>query len=72
MCDCAIKVRDKLKETTGDPNVFIDGIGWKVGLQIIMSCEYSYRKLTKAGKRSKHHTYQNLIFSFCPFCGKKY
>ena len=72
MCDCAFNVRNKLKEMTGDPNVFIDGIGYNIRLQIRMSCKYSYRKITKAGERSKHHTYQNLIFSFCPFCGKKY
>ena len=72
MCDCAIKVRDKLKEMTGDPSVYLDGIGYTSDLQVRMACNYSYRFLTKAGKRSKNETHQKLIFSFCPFCGKKY
>ena len=76
MCDCVEKIIELLQENCGDNEAKMNGVSFCIGnnnqFQTFMTGSYSFRKKTKTGEFYKTKTRGNVVFVFCPFCGKKY
>lgn len=76
MCDCVEKIIGLLQENCGDNEAKMNGVSFCIGnnnqFQTFMTGSYSFRKKTKTGEFYKTKTRGNVVFTFCPFCGKKY
>ena len=76
MCNCIETVTKLLREKHEDDKLMLQGISYIINnelqLQHFMKGYYHYRRHTKSGDFCKNKTKAYIIFSFCPFCGKKY
>ena len=76
MCDCVEKIIELLQENCGDNEAKMNGVSFCIGnnnqFQTFMTGSYSFRKKTKTGEFYKTKTRGNVVFAFCPFCGKKH
>jgi hypothetical protein len=78
-CGCYERVKQKLREKTGDENTdlnygFVElgkEIEGKQLLELAPIITASYRDKKKDGTFKKKMTNLNIIASFCPFCGTK-
>lgn len=76
MCHCVESIIKLLQEKHDDDELMIEGISYsidsKMQLHQFMNGWYHYRKHTKSGDFYKNKTRAYMMFSYCPFCGKKY
>ena len=76
MCNCIETVTRLLQEKYEDDKLMLQGVSYSIDselqLQHFMNGCYHYRKHTKSGDFCKNKTKADIIFSYCPFCGKKY
>lgn len=72
-CDCYNRVKDLIREKTGDPKASFNGMVVidKNGARRIPTIEISYRKKKKDGTFCKNLSKMHLTYGYCPFCGKK-
>ena len=73
MCNCLNEMEASLEKKTGDPDMRIQGIRFDFKNKCrALACCYDYREKTKKGEYFKIRTHEDFIYSYCPFCGKKY
>ncbi len=71
-CDCYNKVKNMIREQTGDPKATFNGmIVFDKQVRWIPTIEVSYHKKKKDGTFSKRLSKIDLSYEYCPFCGKK-
>lgn len=76
MCNCIETVTKLLREKHEDDELMLQGVSYiidnELQLQHFMKGYYHYRRNTKSGAFCKNKTKAYIVFSYCPFCGKKY
>ena len=72
MCHCIREINKKIKEQTKDDMAFIESVFLINTLSEVPKISFRYNERKKDGTKSKKKTEQNLIPTFCPFCGVKY
>ena len=72
MCDCIDKVRKKLKEQTKDDVGILKNVSYTFSYGEILGTSFLYNARKKDGTKSKKLTEVTILFSYCPFCGKKF
>lgn len=73
MCDCVEKIKKDVAEERDVAEVEIAGVYFFLnGKNFAPKMSLSYKKKKKNGELSKNKTYETLLPSYCPFCGKIY
>ena len=72
MCNCIREINKKIKEQTKDDMAFIESVFLINTLSEVPKISFKYNARKKDGAKSKKKTEQNLIPTFCSFCGVKY
>ncbi|UTC65991.1 MULTISPECIES: hypothetical protein [unclassified Treponema] len=73
MCNCIEDVTKKLKENLGDDELELQGVVWSLEtMEQKLVSYFKYRQKNKAGGFYKNKTESYIVYSYCPFCGKKY
>lgn len=73
-CNCREEIEKVAREEFGDPLAKLRGViaFQESSLQFKPSIEIIYRKKKKDGSFSKTVTSMELVYEYCPFCGKKF
>lgn len=72
MCNCIREINKKIKEQTKDDMAFIESVFFINTLSEVPKISFRYNARKKDGTKRKNKTEQNIIPTFCPFCGVKY
>lgn len=72
-CDCYNRVKEMIREKTGDPKASFNGmiVVDRNGARWIPTIEIFYHRKKKDGSFSKNLSKLDLSYGYCPFCGKK-